>query len=97
MKNQIISFYHKGRANTPLLEINNVKFYFSYQTCIGVIFNGEAYTHVNDWNNTTGQHLNAIETAHNLNKADRLERNAFQLKIFAAMKAANIEEMPKIS
>jgi len=44
-----------------LVEINNIKVYYSYSTPIAVEKGGQLMVCHNKWSRTTGRHLNAID------------------------------------
>lgn len=87
-------FYNNNTAkNAPRLTINGVQFYFSYSTVVAVRYNGNLHVIQNYWKHTTGKHLNWIDGG---NKTDRLDDDAFRVKIDEAMKVAGIDELPTI-
>lgn len=66
-------------GNFNSVSMNWVKFYFSYETCVGIrlreFFNNkQIYVHENDWSATTGKHLNWLDR---WEKEERLSREDF--------------------
>ena len=64
-------------ANSLAFVINDVTFYFSYETCIAFEVDCKLYISKNVWSTTTGKHLNWIEP----NKSKRLEYEVFQKEL----------------
>jgi len=48
-------------TNSLLVEINDVKVYYSYRTPIAVEKGGQLMISLNEWTRTTGKHLRAID------------------------------------
>ena len=89
------SFYNQNSAkNAPLLTINGVRFYFSYETVVAVAFEGNTHVIENHWGPTTGKHLNWIDGG---NKKDRLNSNLFNINLEIAMEFAGIKELPSVN
>ena len=53
--------YCKNSDNNMLVIIDGVYFYFSYRTIIAFKIDGKLFIRENDWAQTTGKHLNAID------------------------------------
>jgi len=51
-----------GRPNFTIVEINGQDLYFSYKTLIAVRDGSGLLIRKNDWNQTTGKHLNFIDS-----------------------------------
>ena len=75
-----IRFYNYGMyssdnygAHSLCFEINNNKFWFSYETLVAFRINGEFHIIKNYWGNTTGKHLNWI----NKDKSIREDKETF--------------------
>lgn len=68
--------YCGSSASSRAVEIGGMRFWFSYETCIA--FSSERTGFVireNDWSNTTGKHLNAINPDHSIRiKSEDFER-----------------------
>ena len=95
MKNTAFSFYNQNSAkNAPLLTINGVRFYFSYETVVAVAFDGNCFVIENLWSNTTGKHLNWIDGG---DKKNRLTKAMFDINLGLAMEFAKIKELPTVS
>ena len=62
------------------------EYYFSYGTLVAFTHAGKRFTRVNDWSNTTGKHLNAIEPDHK----KRLTGDNFT-KLYQALKGDQAE------
>lgn len=85
------SFYNKDTGrNAPLLTINGVRFYFSYNTLIAVCYGGKWGISKNRWTKTTGKHLNWIDDT----RSNRLEEKAFNEEVEKAMAVAGVTELP---
>jgi hypothetical protein len=90
------TFYNENSAkNAPLLIINNVRFYFSYNTLVGLQFNGETYIIKNYWGPTTGKHLNWIDCYYD--HKNRLSEELFSDIVNIAKSVAGIKELPTMS
>lgn len=96
-----ISFYNQNSAkNALLIQVNGVKFYFSYSTIVWVFipysenakYSG-TYTMKNYWKWTTGKHLNWIDRGDHKN---RLDRDEFEKVVKFAQKRAKIRDFPTI-
>jgi hypothetical protein len=59
--------------NALKIEIDRLTLWFSYKTIIAFDYDGYFCIRENDWNNTTGKHLNAI----NVVKENRLSSEEF--------------------
>lgn len=83
-----ISFKNYGRYSSNNHRVNSLvfidlqgnEFYFSYKTLVAFTHNGTLYTHQNDWNTTTGKHLNWIDGGSNEAKSRRLNDKEFNIK-----------------
>jgi hypothetical protein len=68
-------------VNAQSIEIGKLKLYFSYKTIIAFRDNGELTIIKNSWGQTTGKHLNAI----NSDKSLRIDRSTFDQKLNATL------------
>jgi len=85
MKNVRLGDYCDWSTNAKYVVINEaIKIYFSYETPIAFILNGELTIRQNDWSITTGKHLNAI----NSNKEVRINSEEFNQVLESAVKIA---------
>lgn len=71
-------------SNFYLLEMQNGKVYFSYETPIAFIKDGMITARVNDWGPTTGKHLNKISE-----KENRIGGTEFTLRLKEFLRDAN--------
>ena len=76
-----IRFYNYGNyssdnygSHSLCFEIDNNRFWFSYNTLVAFQINGEFHIIKNYWGTTTGKHLNWIDS----NKAIREDEETFQ-------------------
>lgn len=53
-----MSTYCNNKARC--LELGTMRFYFSYDTCIAMSYNGERIRLDNTWGPTTGKHINQL-------------------------------------
>ena len=51
---------HKLANNFHKVEINNIKFWFSYDTCIAFEVDNKTIISENVWSKTTAKHINQI-------------------------------------
>lgn len=49
-----------SQLNSIVVRVGSLRFYFSYETLVGVTVNGKTTVRENVWGPTTGKHLNAI-------------------------------------
>ena len=61
-------------VNTLRFDIGNVSIWYSYQTPVAFSKDGEFHIRENDWNVTTGKHLNWIDRDH----SKRIPGNKFE-------------------
>ena len=47
--------------NSLLVELNDIKIYYSYDTPVAVEKGGQLMVSLNEWSKTTGKHLKAID------------------------------------
>jgi hypothetical protein len=59
--NVAIEHYAGDNTNAHRVSIGGASVWFSYRTPIAFAYNGERVVRENDWNVTTGKHLNAID------------------------------------
>lgn len=66
--------------NFTTVETNNVRYWFSYKTCIAYqpLDGSPRVVRRNDWGPTTGKHLNYIDGG---DKASRLEGDDFEARL----------------
>jgi hypothetical protein len=83
--NNLPQFYtyceNTNEVNALCFTIGTVDVYFSYKTPIAFRVNGTLTIRVNDWSNTTGKHLNAIDT----DKKKRINGNDFEAQLDTAL------------
>ncbi len=98
-----ISFYNENTSrNAMRIDINNVTFYFSYNTLVWIRlpYNGNEweyqwlYTIKNYWQQTTGKHLNWIDWG---DKKDRLDQEAFGKVAKYAIKISKVGKLPELN
>jgi len=80
-------------VNSLLVEIGQLDLYFSYRTVVA--FRTAATGLVvsdNQWGPTTGKHLNAIESNHDV----RVSRSEFEEQLETVLKAFGVNETPSI-
>lgn len=72
------------------VEVGDMTFYFSYDTCVAYWAPGEGMViSENVWSTTTGRHLNLI----NDDKSERIPYNEFEKKLKAALMRNGLVEM----
>lgn len=69
--------HEQTRPNFYQVTINDVIFYFSYQTLIAFRTEGKTHIRQNEWGTTTGKHLNYIDD----DKSIRLSSYDFEAKL----------------
>jgi hypothetical protein len=77
----ISSYYGKSPSaenNAKCVIVNDVRFYFSYETLVGIETPDRLNVIQNQWGPTTGKHLNAIDSGSEEAKANRLTSEEFQ-------------------
>lgn len=83
--------YGNGRnATAVVLSAPNgdtLKLWYSYRTCVAFAFNGARTVHANDWSNTTGRHLAAIDGGDKQAKRERVDADTFARKLGDALAA----------
>ena len=98
----IIGNYNENSARNATyveFESNNITFYYSYNTVIGVqyLVRDKGWTTIvreNDWSNTTGKHMNWIPRTPE--RKDRMESDEFE-KLIDALCIENGVELPEIN
>jgi len=75
------------------IKINNVDFYYSYNTLVAVKYSNGLKVSENIWSRTTGKHLNEICS----DKKSRLTRDEFKKEVTKAMKEAKLKELPLVN
>lgn len=55
-----------GQANFTRVDLDGVTVYYSYKTPIAFHAEGETVIRQNDWNVTTGRHLNWVNDDHSI-------------------------------
>ena len=77
-----ITSYHGNSAsaenNAKLVKVNDVSFYFSYETLVAINTGKNLKVIKNYWGPTTGKHLNAIDGGDQAAKDIRLEKEQFE-------------------
>jgi len=76
-------------ANSLRVDFDNLSLFFSYETVIAF----QEYGHLpvvrkNDWSNTTGKHINAIEP----DKSKRLNGDEFESKLIEVLKKYKLSQ-----
>jgi len=66
--------YSGNNENTIAIMLNDLTIYFSYNTIVAFDFNGELFVVKNEWDPTTGKHLNWIDGG---DKSSRLSSTDF--------------------
>ena len=66
------------RNSASFTDANGRDYWFSYKTLIAFQSNGERIVRRNDWSQTTGKHLNAIDGGDKDAKAVRLSEEDFK-------------------
>lgn len=83
-------YYERGNgANAICLSIGDITLWFSYDTVIA--FHDGFFSRKvrqNDWSNTTGKHLNAIDGG---DKKSRISGELFEQELEKLLKAHNLE------
>lgn len=69
-------------ANSLVHNFEKLSLYYSYNTCVAYIDNGELVIRKNDWSTTTGKHLNAICS----DKSIRIDGAEFETKLTEVLK-----------
>ena len=72
--------------NVIAIEIDEIKFYFSYETIVAVQIGQELYVSENVCNAATGKHLNWIDGG---DKGSRLSRRDFEAVVDSITVSAN--------
>lgn len=72
--------YSSGNYGVNCLRVSfdRLDLYFSYRTIVAFCGSEGLKVRVNDWNNTTGKHLNWIDGG---NKKERLESGVFEMEL----------------
>jgi len=87
--NNLPQFYtyceNTNEVNALCFTIGTVDVYFSYKTPIAYRVNGTLTIRVNDWSNTTGKHLNAIDT----DKSKRINGADFEARLSSELDFIN--------
>jgi hypothetical protein len=80
------------RPNFTRVDVGPITFWFSYRTCIAFHVDGAALViRQNDWRQTTGKHLNAVDPDHSI----RVSGEEFQAR-FAEVRFGTSIEVPAI-
>lgn len=75
-----VSCYGNGKrdyGNTNRVDVGNLAIWFSYETIVAFQDDGELVVCKNNWQQTTGKHLNLIDS----DKSKRLDRKEFEEKL----------------
>lgn len=62
-----------------------LKLWYSYQTCVAFAFNGQRTVRQNEWRQTTGRHLSAIDGGDKRAKAARIPGDVFEIRLAEAL------------
>ena len=73
-------------AHTLEVSVGNLTIYFSYKTPVAFETPGHLVVSENVWGNTTGKHLNWI----NSDKSNRLDRGEFEKQLNEVMEKYNV-------
>lgn len=66
MTGMFVKKYCENSGNNTMVSFPQLTIYFSYQTIIAIAINGKLYISENVWSVTTGRHLNAINSNHDI-------------------------------
>ena len=65
-------------AHALRFDLPNITIYFSYKTPVAFTYKGKTTVRANDWSNTTGKHLNAIDGG---DKKSRINGERFEQEL----------------
>lgn len=68
---------YAGAKSSTYTTLDGDRFWFSYDTCIAFQVEGKLTIMKNEWSNTTGKHLNAIDR----DKSKRVDREVFNKRL----------------
>lgn len=72
-------------GNSARVDMGGVTVWFSYRTPIAFSYQGQRVVRVNDWSNTTGKHLTAIDGGGKEAKAARVTGAEFEAALLAVL------------